>query len=152
MADPCLIRPARPADVPALGLLERASFADPWSDRSLAEAIRSGQGISLVAIESGVAVGYLLARHAGGSGEILNLAVAPSTRRRGVGRALLDEALRVLAAHGAGEVFLEVRESNQPALALYQGRGFRIAGSRRGYYRLPSEDALVLRLELAPSA
>ena len=49
------------------------------------------------------------------------------------------------------EVFLEVRESNEPALALYQGQGFRIAGTRRGYYRSPEEDALVLRLEIPTS-
>ncbi len=148
MADPFQIRPARPADVPALGQLERACFTDPWTDRSLAEAVRSELGVAFVAMDRGQVAGYVLARHAGGSGEILNLAVAPATRRTGVGRALLEAALGGLAGVGVTEVFLEVRESNGGALALYQGRGFRIAGTRRGYYRLPDEDALVLRLDL----
>ena len=151
MAEPCLIRPALPADAAELGRLERACFSDPWTDRSLSEAIRSDHGISLVATDRGETLGYLLARHAGGSGEILNLAVAPPARRRGVGRVLLDEGLRRLSDLGVAEVFLEVRESNGAALALYQGRGFRIAGTRRGYYRSPEEDALVLRLEIHAS-
>ncbi|MDZ4674763.1 MAG: ribosomal protein S18-alanine N-acetyltransferase [Gemmatimonadota bacterium] len=152
MAGRCQIRTAHPADAPLLGLIERACFADPWTDRSLVEAIGSGQGISLLATNQDGVVGYLLARHAGGSGEILNLAVAPEGRRRGVGRDLLEEALRQLSELEAAQVFLEVRGSNAAALALYQGRGFRIVGSRRGYYRLPEEDALVLRLDCAPSA
>lgn len=152
MADPCQIRPARQADIAALGRIERACFADPWTERSLGEAIRSGQGISLVAVDGEEVAGYLLATHAGGSGEILNLAVAPGGRRQGVGRALLDRALEHLAGAEAQQVFLEVRESNGAALALYQGRGFRIVGTRRGYYRLPEEDALVLRLDLGLSA
>lgn len=152
MADRCLIRPALPADVPALGVIERACFGDPWSDRSLAEALASSHGIALVATTEAEILGYLLARHAGGSGEILNLAVAPKGRRRGVGRALLEEGLRQLALVQAEQVFLEVRESNAAAIALYQGRGFRIAGSRRDYYRSPTEDALILRLDIGPSA
>jgi len=151
MAGPCQIRPALPADAPRLGQIERACFSDPWSVRSLEEAIRSGQGLGLVAMAGSTVAGYLLARHAGGSGEILNLAVAPAERRRGVGRALLEEGLSRLAATGVLEVFLEVRESNAAALALYQGKGFRIAGVRRSYYRSPEESALVLRAEFPVS-
>jgi ribosomal-protein-alanine N-acetyltransferase len=90
-------------------------------------------------------VGYLLARHVGGSGEILNLAVAPTVRRKGVGKALLAAGLRVFDGLRVAEIFLEVRESNQSALALYLAEGFAVVGMRRGYYRSPLEDALVLR-------
>jgi ribosomal-protein-alanine N-acetyltransferase len=65
--------------------------------------------------------------------------------------ALLREAIRRLIGVGVTEVFLEVRESNVGALALYQRQGFRVAGSRRGYYRSPTEDALVLRADLPTS-
>ncbi len=87
-----------------------------------------------------------------GTGEVLNLAVAPAWRRRGVARALLDQGLEVLSARGAGEVFLEVRVSNQAAQALYVAAGFRPTGMRADYYRNPREDALVLRLGLGSRA
>jgi ribosomal-protein-alanine N-acetyltransferase len=152
MADRYRIRPADPGDVQALGQIERTSFGDPWTDRSLEEAVRSSHGMGLVAVQRAEVVGYLLARQVGGSGEILNLAVAPRARRKGVGRALLGRGLRDLAGVGVLEVFLEVRESNQAARALYEAEGFRVVGVRKGYYRSPLEDALVLRRELLPSA
>jgi ribosomal-protein-alanine N-acetyltransferase len=104
----------------------------------------------LVAEVDQVVVGYLVAREAGGSGEILNLAVDPSFRRGGIGRALLDAGLAALRRRGAEEIFLEVRESNFAAQALYLGAGFRPVGQRAGYYRNPLEDALVLRLGPTP--
>ncbi len=94
--------------------------------------------------------GYLIAREAGGSGEILNLAVDPPRRRGGVGGMLLDAGLAVLRRRGAEEIFLEVRESNIAAQALYLGAGFRPVGQRADYYRNPMEDALVLRLGPSP--
>lgn len=151
MADPLKLRPADPSDAPALGLIERASFGDPWTDQSLAEALRAPSGIGLVALLRSRVVGYLLARRVGGSGEILNLAVAPQARRKGVGRALLLGGLRALVEGGVGEVFLEVRESNLAARGLYEGEGFIVVGMRKAYYRSPLEDALVLRRELAIS-
>jgi ribosomal-protein-alanine N-acetyltransferase len=96
-----------------------------------------------------VIVGYLIAREAGGSGEILNLAVDPPQRRGGIARALLQSGLAALRRRGADEVFLEVRESNLAAQALYLSAGFRPVGQRAGYYRNPLEDALVLRLGFA---
>lgn len=93
-------------------------------------------------------VGYLIAREAAGTGEILNLAVAPEIRRGGIARQLLDAGLAALAVRNVEEVFLEVRESNLAAQALYVGAGFRPVGQRSGYYRSPREDALVLRRDL----
>ena len=97
-------------------------------------------------------MGYLVGRDVAGSGEILNLAVAPEHRRAGVARALLDQGLELLRLRGAEEAFLEVRASNQAAMALYGGAGFRTVGMRADYYRNPREDALVLRLGLASPA
>lgn len=93
-------------------------------------------------------VGYLIAREAVGTGEILNLAVDPSYRRSGIARALLDAGLAVLRQRAVDEVFLEVRVSNEAAQALYRGAEFRPVGRRRAYYRNPVEDALVLRRAL----
>lgn len=102
-----------------------------------------------MAVAEGRPAGYLLARHAADEGEILNLGVAPAARRRGIGRALVREGLNALAALGATRVFLEVRESNAAARALYAEFGFGEVGRRRGYYRRPTEDAIVLRAAIS---
>jgi len=82
---------------------------------------------------------------------VLNLAVVPEQRGQGLGARLLDAGLAAIQARGGSEVFLEVRASNAVAQSLYAGRGFRTEGRRRGYYRRPDEDALVLRLVMAPA-
>lgn len=151
MAVTCQIRPATRADVPALLALEQLSFPDPWSERGMLESLEPPNGGGLVAVSAQGVIGYLITREVGGSGEILNLAIAPGVRRRGVGEELLRVGLTGLAARGVGEVFLEVRESNHPARGLYERAGFRVVGARRGYYRSPAEDALVMRLEIHPS-
>ncbi len=93
-------------------------------------------------------LGYLIGREAASTGEVLNLAVDPPHRRRGLARSLLEHGLVALQRRGADEVFLEVRESNHSAQALYRARGFERVGTRKSYYRNPVEDALVLRLTL----
>ncbi len=148
MDDPCRVRPAWPADAPVIAALERRCVADPWSLQSFREALGTELSFGLVAECRGEIAGYLIGRVTVGTGEILNLAVAPEWRRRRIGRLLLEAGLEGLAGRGAEEVFLEVRESNAGALALYQGAGFRAVGQRAGYYRSPREDALVLRTEL----
>ena len=144
------IRPAQLADVPALGALEPRCFSDPWSVKGFAEMLASPAIFGLVAeLKSGVVAGYLVARVVEEEGEILNLAVAPERRRQGIGVALLESALEEMGRRAAGSVFLEVRASNDAAVALYTARGFRPMGRRRGYYRKPVEDAIVLRREAA---
>jgi ribosomal-protein-alanine N-acetyltransferase len=143
---PCRIRRGTRADAPALVAIERRAFADPWSEASFRESLTAAWSFGLVAEVDDTVVGYLIAREAGGAGEILNLAVDPPRRRGGVGRTLLDAGLVVLRRRGAEEIFLEVRESNLAAQALYLAAGFRPMGQRPRYYRNPVEDALVLRL------
>ncbi len=149
MAGHWLIRRATSADASALATLERDCFSDPWSLRAFEETLRTPVVRVLLAEATEVVLGYLVYRSIGGEAEILNLAVAPSERRRGLGAALLEAALTALSADGAVEVFLEVRESNAGAKALYQRRGFEEIGRRRRYYRQPVEDAIVLRLPLS---
>ena len=97
-------------------------------------------------------MGYIVGRSVLDQGEILNLGVALRARRRGVGRALVRHLLAALAVTGVRSVFLEVRESNVPALRLYEGFGFQEVGRRRGYYRRPLEDAIVLRAGIPAGA
>lgn len=108
------------------------------------ESIASGIPF-LVAEEAAGVAGYVIAHHAADEGEILNLGVAPRCRRRGIGRALVQAMLARLATRGVRTVFLEVRESNLAARALYQSLGFTAVGQRANYYRRPAESAVVLR-------
>jgi ribosomal-protein-alanine acetyltransferase len=144
------IRPATVADVPAIAAIERACFSDPWTAAGIAETVQFGTARALVAVDSGRVAGYVMARISGEEAEILNLAVLPDDRRRGLARQLLAAGLAALVESGVAEVYLEVRESNAGAIALYQRFGFRPAGLRSDYYRNPREDALVLRAALIP--
>jgi ribosomal-protein-alanine N-acetyltransferase len=99
----------------------------------------------LVGEQGGSVVGYVIARHVLDEAEILNLGVASARQRAGVGRALVEAMLVRLRQEGVATVFLEVRESNAVARRLYAGLGFAEVGRRPDYYRLPSEDAVVLR-------
>jgi ribosomal-protein-alanine acetyltransferase len=152
MDAPYRIRPAVLADVPALVAIERRCFGDPWSEASFRDALTSAWNFVLAAQAARGVVGYLVGREAGGIGEVLNLAVSPEFRRRGVGEALLSAGLASFRRGRMEEVFLEVRESNTSARALYARHGFRPVGQRSAYYRNPKEDALVLRLELSRPA
>ena len=142
-----VLRPARIEDVAAVVAIERASFSDPWPDRAFEDAVSDPALMFLVAVESGDVAGYVISWYVADQGEIANIAVAPSARGRGLGAALLDAALDQGRERGAGTTFLEVRESNAPARALYASRAFIEIGRRRGYYRRPPEDAIVLRRE-----
>lgn len=144
------IRPATVADVPAIAAIERACFSDPWTAAGIAETIQYGTARAFVAVDSGRVAGYVMARISGEEAEILNLAVLPEDRRRGLARQLLTAGLAALVESNVADAYLEVRESNAGAIALYQGFGFRPVGLRSDYYRNPREDALVLRAALIP--
>ena len=148
MGEPYRIRPAAAADIAALAAIERECFSDPWTTAGLRESIQYETSRAFVAEVGAATVGYVMARISGEEAEILNLAVLPSCRRRGIARCLLEEALAAVTTAGVREAYLEVRQSNAVALALYQGFGFRPVGLRPGYYRNPLEDALVLRAPL----
>lgn len=130
--------------MPAVHAIEQAAFSDPWSARDFRECVASDVVFLVAAAPDGVA-GYVIAQDAADEGEILNLAVVPARHRGGIGRALVERALAALAGRGASRVFLEVRESNTAARALYAALGFGEVGRRRRYYRRPVEDAIVLR-------
>ena len=130
--------------MPAVHAIEQASFTDPWSVRDFRECVASDV-LFLVATAGAGVDGYVIAQDAADEGEILNLAVAPARHRGGIGRALVEDVLAALAERGARQVFLEVRESNTAARALYAALGFAEVGRRSRYYRRPVEDAIVLR-------
>lgn len=150
MGDPLNIREIGLEDLAAVAALEAASFPDPWSRSDFAELLAAPlvQGWSIW--ERTSLVGYIVIRTVEDEAEVLNLAVAPDARRRGMAGRLLGQAIEALRLDGVHSVYLEVRRSNSAAQALYRGRGFSLVGVRQGYYRKPEEDALVLRRQLGP--
>lgn len=148
-----LLRPAVEADLTAISRIERDSFADPWTEDSFRRLLGAQPGIFLVVENEsdGSLAGYVVAFSVGEDGEILNLAVAASFRGQGLAGQMLDATLIELARRGVRAAFLEVRQSNDAARGLYASRSFAEIGRRRGYYRRPVEDAIVLRrvLEVA---
>lgn len=128
--------------------MERLAFADPWSAGDFADVAAAGIPFFVAESDGGV-VGYAIGRVAADEAEILNVAVHPKWRRRGVARALVRALLDALAAAGAREVYLEVRESNAAARQLYAAYGFGEVGRRTRYYRRPVEDAVILRAAVA---
>jgi ribosomal-protein-alanine N-acetyltransferase len=147
---PYRIRAAEPSDVPGMLEVERSSFGDPWSSRAIREAMQSETSQAYVAESDGRLLGFVLARTSGPEAEILDVAVLPGVRRRGVARSLLRAVRDAVQRLGVEEIYLEVRESNRAAISLYEGEGYRTVGMRHRYYRNPLENALVLRVALTP--
>jgi ribosomal-protein-alanine N-acetyltransferase len=136
-------------DLDAVAKIEVAAFADPWTRQAFEAALKERHARFRVARAShGALIGYVIAWFILDEGEIANLAVVPTARRRGVARALLEEIIVEARESGLARLFLEVRESNAAAQALYASRGFEPIARRARYYRKPVEDAIVLRLEL----
>jgi [ribosomal protein S18]-alanine N-acetyltransferase len=136
-APPPVIRPLRPDKAEACARLHAAGFAHPWSAEEIAQLVASRSTLAAAALDpaNGRLRGFVLARLAADEAEILTIAVELAWRGRGVGRALLAESLRRAANAGARTMFLEVDETNAPALALYRRFGFAKVGQRPGYYR-----------------
>jgi ribosomal-protein-alanine N-acetyltransferase len=149
-----VLRPARAEDIGEIVRIETACFADPWSEDSFRRILGGHSAIFQVMVvqpENAVG-GYIIAFTVGQDAELLNVAVDPPFRGRGLAGQMLDAVLIHLAASGIRTAFLEVRESNRAARGLYGSRGFREIGRRRNYYRRPVEDALVMRRTLDVAA
>jgi len=136
-SSPPVIRPLRIDKAEDCARLHGASFAHPWSAEEVAALIASASTVAAAALDpaSGQLRGFVLARLAADEAEILTIAVDPTLRGKGVGRALLAESLRQAARAGARTIFLEVAQDNAAALALYKRLGFVKVGDRTGYYR-----------------
>ncbi len=138
----------RAGDVVPVVAIEEAVMDTPWS-RSLVEAELQGEhGIRLVFEMHGQVAGYGFFRFCGLEAELLRIGVRDRSRRLGIGRTLLRAGVAALRRHGVTSCLLEVRSANSTALRFYAKEGFVEVGRRPGYYRQPSDDALILGLEL----
>lgn len=155
--DTFYIRPMEREDVPAVTVLDRSVFSEPWTEAGFFSALAQEDNIFLVAIsepaerESDVlenVIGYCGLYVSADEGDITNVAVASQYRREGVAAALIEEVKAAAGQRGLRQIFLEVRESNRAAQNLYHGVGFEFCGRRRGFYRKPTEDALLMICEI----
>jgi ribosomal-protein-alanine N-acetyltransferase len=134
-------------DLPQVVAIERRAFPTPWSPAMFVLELSKASSIAVGAFlsdrrRSRSLAGYLIASRYADVWHLMNVAVDPPLRRRGLARALLEE---LIARVGEGEpITLEVRPSNPGAIALYESFGFRGAGLRPGYYRDTGEDALIM--------
>lgn len=130
--------PMKKEHFPRVETAEKEIFPDPWNGECLKNHLASPYKKSYVALEDGEFCGYLIATVIAGEGEVLRIATLPSFRKRGVGKKLLSQFL------WQGEtVFLEVRSKNLPARSLYESLGFSVIGSRKNYYKDPTDDAVL---------
>lgn len=128
--------------------IERYSFSTPWSEPSFYIELHSPAARLYAALDEGAVAGYICTRQVLDEGHIQNLAVHPDMRGRGIAKAIVGKAVEEFGANGCKHIYLEVRASNLAAIRLYEGFGFKPAGTRKGYYIAPLEDALIMQLEL----
>ena len=133
--------------VPQVAALEKICFSDPWSEGSIASELENPLSRWLVALEGEQVLGYVGSQTVLDESDMMNLAVDPAFRRRGIARALVLALIEELRKMGSRCLTLEVRASNESAQALYACLGFAQVGRRKNYYHHPKEDALILRKE-----
>ena len=131
----------------AVADLEQQCFSDPWPEAAVASELDNPLSYWLVALEGETVIGYVGSQTVLGEADIMNVAVAPAHRRLGIAAALLERLRMDLTAQGVYSLTLEVRASNDPAIALYGRLGYVQVGRRPNYYHKPKEDALILRKE-----
>ena len=127
--------------------LEKLCFPDPWSVNSIASELNNPLAFWLVAVEGDCVAGYVGSQTVLGETDMMNIAVHPVFRRKGVAESLINALVAELQELGSRSLTLEVRASNEPARKLYEKLEFRQIGRRPNYYRNPREDACILRKE-----
>lgn len=141
-----------PATVDDLDTLVAIDTDSPqaWDRAAFAEELRHHPPTVFVMRLEGQAVAFMAIRLQEQDLDIVNVAVTPSQRRRGFGRLMVEKVVSEARGMGAETAFLEVRESNHGARALYRDLGFEETQKRRAFYRNPVEDAVLMRLSIGP--
>lgn len=133
--------------VSQVAALEQICFSAPWSEKSIVGELDNPLSLWLVCEEEDTVLGYVGSQTVLGETDMMNVAVSPEARRKGIAQGLiltLEDELKLLGSHC---LTLEVRASNIPAITLYEKLDFSQVGRRPNYYRNPKEDALILRKE-----
>ncbi len=146
------LRKMASADIPAVYAIEATVAVGPWSEKLFADCIRVGYEC-WVLVDDEQIIGYGILSYSANEAHVLQLAIHPNHQKCGLGQKLLQHLLNMAKIHGSDEIFLEVRESNIPAINLYKKYSFVEVGIRKGYYPAEVEgqskqDAITMALPL----
>jgi [ribosomal protein S18]-alanine N-acetyltransferase len=146
------LRRLEAGDLDAVEEIERVSYPTPWSRAMFAAELQKSSSLAIGAYhETGELVGYAIVSRYVDAWHVMNIAVVPEFRRRGIAKSLLERLFEATAADPRRGYTLEVRVSNADAIRLYERLGFEARGLRRGYYTDNREDALIMWREPTPS-
>lgn len=140
-----IVRRMTALDVGAIAALEKSTFSDPWSEKSIHDTCEEERSIVLVVEKDENIVGYCIAYSVLDEAEIARIAVDKSCRRQGVGQRLLEQLVQICKEKEISHLMLEVREGNDTARAFYHANGFDVDGVRKNYYQSPTENAVLMR-------
>lgn len=135
-------------DISQISAMEKEYFGQPWSESSIATYAEKGNTIFVVAKDGEKVAGYLAVMCVLDEGNLVSIAVSEKYRRMGIARELLDIAYDMAHERGVTSINLEVRESNDAAIALYEDEGFYKVGVRKEFYSNPKEDAILYLRDL----
>jgi ribosomal-protein-alanine N-acetyltransferase len=147
MAD-VIMRKMTEQDLPEVVAIEKAIFSDPWSLNAFKSDLNNEMAWPIAATHEGIVIAYSCLYIVANEMQIGNFAVAPEYRKRGIGRLLMNQVMSLANERKCEVIFLEVRESNKSAQALYGSFNFKPVGRRTGYYRSPVENAIIMIKEL----
>lgn len=136
------------SDIPQIARLEAEFFSQPWKEESISHYFESGNLIFIVAKDPHAAdgedvAGYMALLQLVDESDLVSIGVHEDYREMGIAREMMDIAYEMAQERGIAKIHLEVRESNIPAISLYESEGFERIGVRKGYYDKPKEDALL---------
>jgi len=142
------ISPMTDGDAYAASLIEKICFSDPWSQNAISDSLKISGSKFFASFKGGIMTGYGGMYIVTDEAQIMNIAVHPDFRRSGYASEILSALLSTAKNCGAERIFLEVRISNEAAKHLYLKHGFSELGIRKRFYRLPTEDALIMGKDL----
>ncbi|MDE6710337.1 MAG: ribosomal protein S18-alanine N-acetyltransferase [Oscillospiraceae bacterium] len=142
-----IIKKAEQCHVPQIAEIERNSIPQPWSEAAFAAALEDEKAVTLAAFCGDVLCGFITGVYLLDTADIYSVAVSADYRKRGVGKLLLEKFFSTLPDE-VQAVNLEVRESNSPAIKLYEKTGFERVGLRKNFYQDPRENAVLMTKKL----
>ncbi|AEH45273.1 ribosomal-protein-alanine acetyltransferase [Thermodesulfatator indicus DSM 15286] len=142
------IRPARTKDLPAITEIERLSFPTPWPPSLLLAELNKDYAYFWIALADEKVIGYICFWIIKDEAHLVNIAVHPHSRRKGIGSKLLEDFLFFARRRGVKKVYLEVRARNKRAQKFYEKFGFKKDGLRKAYYQDTKDDAILMSKRL----
>ena len=147
-SEPLIIRDMTAEDVRKVAEIEKMSFSTPWSETSFYAEVHNIHSFAKVAELENKIVGYICIRQVNDECHLLDLAIHPDHRGKGIATALFNNIMEALKPGKCRTFFLEVRTSNEAARKMYEKFGFNIVGIRKKYYINPTDDAVIMMMEI----